>query len=354
MSRIGGSYKIAKVLGNDLVESLERIELPVEPKFYWTISGYGCRSEAIAEAQENLRMLLKKSDLGKSKFLQGEALNPSNNTRHTTEMKAASIYSRILSPNLDVKGIDFVLQGSLDSNRVIYAQTTKVMDIEGFNQRDFKRPNQNPAITLSPRLARLLINLTTTKLSKSLLDPFCGVGTILAEALLCDYAVVGVDKDERILEKAKMNLKWLVEFYGKNPARILKLFPYDAISISKAKLGKVDSVVTEPILLPTFKDNPSPARTDEMLGNVRRTYEKTIQQIPSVLSRPGSRIALVSPIIVDAAGGKKSFALDEAASAAGFTPYRGRGSVRAIEYPLAIESSKKRIVQRAINVFHLR
>jgi tRNA G10 N-methylase Trm11 len=47
------------------------------------------------------------------------------------------------------------------------------------------------------------------------LDPFCGSGVILQEALLMGYSVYGSDIDPKMVEASKQNLRWLVD---KNPA----------------------------------------------------------------------------------------------------------------------------------------
>ena len=54
-----------------------------------------------------------------------------------------------------------------------------------FQKRDMYKPNQRKIFAMPPRMARIMVNLSACTPGKVLLDPFCGVGTVLQEALLC-------------------------------------------------------------------------------------------------------------------------------------------------------------------------
>ena len=53
-----------------------------------------------------------------------------------------------------------------------------------FQKRDVGRPVQRAIFSIPPRLANIMINLAQAKEGDILLDPFCGIGTILQEAAL--------------------------------------------------------------------------------------------------------------------------------------------------------------------------
>ena len=64
---------------------------------------------------------------------------------------------------------------------------------------------------LPPKLAQILINLCgPLKPGAVVLDPFCGTGVVLQEALLMGYRAYGTDIDERMVDYTEKNLKWLV------------------------------------------------------------------------------------------------------------------------------------------------
>jgi tRNA G10 N-methylase Trm11 len=61
---------------------------------------------------------------------------------------------------------------------------------------------------MPPRLAKIMLNLSHCKPGKIFLDPFCGVGTILQEALLIQATVVGIDANSWCIAAAQTNLEW--------------------------------------------------------------------------------------------------------------------------------------------------
>ena len=72
-----------------------------------------------------------------------------------------------------------------------------------------KRPFFSP-VTLSPKMARALINLSRAERGAKLLDPFCGTGAILIEAALMGVNPIGTDFDPKMIDGTRENL----DFYG--------------------------------------------------------------------------------------------------------------------------------------------
>jgi tRNA (guanine10-N2)-dimethyltransferase len=92
-------------------------------------------------------------------------------------------------------------------------------------------------ISIHPRLARTLINLTARSKGCRILDPFCGTGTLLIEAAMMGMDVFASDISEKMIAGSGMNLAKL----GLK-ARIEKL---DVGDISKFGI-KFDAIVTDP------------------------------------------------------------------------------------------------------------
>lgn len=88
-----------------------------------------------------------------------------------------------------------------------------VQDIDAYAKRDQARPARDAKVgMLPPKLAQILINLCGPLKSGSVvLDPFCGTGVVLQEALLMGYKVYGTDINERMIEFSKKNLQWLMK-----------------------------------------------------------------------------------------------------------------------------------------------
>ena len=105
-----------------------------------------------------------------------------------------------------------------------------------FEKKPHKRPFFYPG-SMSPKLARCMVNLTRIKSGDRLLDPFCGTGGILIEAGIIGARVVGTDIDPKMVKGTIENLQHCdINDYEvfKSDARKLKL-PY-----------KVDGIATDP------------------------------------------------------------------------------------------------------------
>ena len=114
-----------------------------------------------------------------------------------------------------------------------------VQDIDAYTKRDQARPARDAKVgMLPPKLAQILINLCGNLPTGSrVLDPFCGTGVVLQEALLMGYQAYGTDINERMVEYTEKNLEWLVKSE--------KAFPEDhklgrtALSVSEGKLFQI-------------------------------------------------------------------------------------------------------------------
>ena len=76
----------------------------------------------------------------------------------------------------------------------------------GFQRRrGHLRPFPSP-ITLHPKIARVLVNLSRVKEHDVLLDPFCGTGGILIEAGLLGVHIIGSDIEQKMIDGCRKNL----------------------------------------------------------------------------------------------------------------------------------------------------
>ena len=73
------------------------------------------------------------------------------------------------------------------------------------SRRPRKRPVFHPS-TMQPKLARCIVNLARPPEGATLLDPFCGVGGILLEAVAIRCLAIGADADPRMIRGARTNL----------------------------------------------------------------------------------------------------------------------------------------------------
>ena len=83
-------------------------------------------------------------------------------------------------------GYEFVFLCRADT--VTLGRTRSVQDFSDYSKKDYGRPSRDDRSgMLPPKLAKIMINLTgTSPASSTILDPFCGSGTVLSEAALMD------------------------------------------------------------------------------------------------------------------------------------------------------------------------
>lgn len=80
------------------------------------------------------------------------------------------------------------------------------------NEKEFlkRKAHLKPALhpsSLHPKLARAMINLTG-KTKGTIVDPFCGSGGILIEALFLGFDVIGTDLDPIMIQRAQTNINY--------------------------------------------------------------------------------------------------------------------------------------------------
>lgn len=128
--------------------------------------------------------------------------------------------------------------------------TEAVQPFEAQSRRDYDRPARDAKRGMIPvQLARILVNLAGGKRITSLLDPFCGIGTVLMEGVLLGIPkATGTDIDPKAIHEAKNNLQWLwnAEQLPGQPGDRLTLLARDARETPGSP--QFDAIVTEPFL----------------------------------------------------------------------------------------------------------
>lgn len=148
----------------------------------------------------------------------------------------------------------------------LLAETIAVQNPEELSKRDFKKPVRDMKVgMLPPKLALMLINLVRRdkQLPKALLDPFCGTGTVLIEALrLGILTVSGSDLSPTMLEASKKNT---AHFF---PNASVSIASHDATK--PLFLDKKTSIVTEGYLGPIYKKPLVPEEEREAREDVEK------------------------------------------------------------------------------------
>lgn len=222
-----------------------------------------------------------------------------------------------------------------------------VPDVQQFHGRSNERPVVSASISISSRLAKVLLNISGVRKGETILDPFCGSGTILMEGLLSGANAIGVDRDPVRIGNAEQNLEWLQKTY-QIPNRSYTLKVGDTTQLEKVIPGtEVDAVISEPIFLPRIEGAPSLEKAKKLIRNSSRLYSDSLYSIAKVVKK-GGRVVIVAPSLRTTTGKNVSVLLENVHEV-GLRPYRPKP--RHFEYPVEISNENTRWVKRLIYVF---
>ncbi|MHA2069318.1 MAG: TRM11 family SAM-dependent methyltransferase [Candidatus Thorarchaeota archaeon] len=186
------------------------------------------------------------------------------------------------------------LLAMLMEDTLYIAKTIAVYDSTLQRYRDETRPFMSAEISTSPKICRTLLTLSGARPGDTVLDPFCGTGTLLMEAAMLDMKCIGIDIEQSMVKGAGQNLKWLGTGLG---AWIdFKLIKGDARNASKLIGGQVDAVAFEPHLGPTYSERPTYDDASASIDELTQLYRDVLESLESCL-RPGGRIAMTLPVV---------------------------------------------------------
>ena len=288
--QIGGTKKISKIIDSypNLEEAFISIKSIIEKISGKKTIGYSFYSRQENEKKEMRDVFekirkrfidIKRSQAGKTNI---RLVFPDN---ETLELNSASIYKN----KLTIRGVEFNI--IISNDKILLSKTIAVQDVESYSQRDYGRPKRDSHIgMIPPKLAQIMINFADIKKGETILDPFCGIGTILQEALLNDYKIIGIDANDKQVENSKENFKWLSEKYILEYPDY-KIFQSDVGNITrKIKANSIDAIVTESTLGPVYKKLPTIKEMKQNFSKLEKVYLKFFQISKTVLRKKANLV----------------------------------------------------------------
>jgi tRNA G10 N-methylase Trm11 len=184
-------------------------------------------------------------------------------------------------------GAEFVFLSTPDGWR--RGRTAAVQDFVAFGKRDFGRPARDMSLgMLPPKLARIMVNLAGRP--RTVLDPFCGMATVLQEGALLGTEVFGSDVSAPVVANAQKNLEWLD---GQEP-RVRgrwQLRVGDARDLTRVwENRRFDAVITEPYLGPPVTVRLPRSKLGDIQRKVAGTLIPSIPRVASVLEMGGALV----------------------------------------------------------------
>jgi tRNA (guanine10-N2)-dimethyltransferase len=181
------------------------------------------------------------------------------------------------------KGVD--LHHPASDIRIVFSKKAHIgrmigaIDRPSFEKRKNRYMPYIYPVSLHPKYARALVNLTQVPSGGRLLDPFCGTGAIVTEASLIGLKAMGSDLSDKMVEGARRNLSHLKARAELRVSDVGDIFD---------KIGQVEGIATDP---------PYGRSTSTNGEKIPALYGRAFKAFADVLQRR-SRVAIVVPDLV--------------------------------------------------------
>ncbi len=292
MNLLGGTVKLGDIIGSMPADQAKEqaifeIVQPHLPEgsidFGWTVyGGSKGKAQSLSKLALPFKRTLKAAGIS-SRWVtadQGKDISP----------------AAIAKLGLTTKGADiclFPLEG-----KVYIGLTTDVQDADAWSKRDYGRPARDEKNgMLPPKLARMMVNLAHVPHEGTVLDPFCGGGTICMEAALATKAahIIGSDVEAAQVADTVRNQAWLVAQNILRPDDVgrFRAFQSDVRRIgSHLPAGSVDRVVTEGYLGPPLHGHERLEDLEKTAAAIKRLWTETLKALHPVLKDRGRVVGI--------------------------------------------------------------
>lgn len=310
MSRLGGTIKIGTIVEEDLAISAEVLTEKM-------LAGLSHRVADIGNATFGMSVYSIDGDnpANKAAAVAGKFKRVGMEVKR--RLKEAGCAARFVMPQVGTAltsvavgknkmledGAEFV--ALVKGDRLLLGKTDVIQPFEEFSTVDYGRPERDTVQgMLPPKLARIMINLIHVSREVkgvTLMDPFCGSGTVLTEALQMGFReLFGSDKNPDAVTGTQKNVEWL-QSKGLAPndgSSHVAIFASDAREVS-AKVGpaSIDAIVSEPYLGPPRTGREKRGEIQKTLSDLSNLYFDCLSDWRKIL-KPGAPVVLALPVYI--------------------------------------------------------
>lgn len=260
------------------------------------ISTYGVRTSPreISGLLSKIKQSAKKAGIS-IRIIDGRKLSLSTAISHNNKL------------GLSDKKREIIIASSKKTTFIALSEGSQ--NISAYARRDQNRPRRDAFVgMLPPKLAQTMINLGAgenqpqIKLTNSptknidtpkLLDPFCGTGTVIQEALLKGFKANGTDLSEKMVEFSKENSDWFLREF-KPHGKLGEIYKADATIEKWDFAPKLSTVVCETYLGQPFSAPPSPKKLTEVRENCNRIISNFLKNLARQIQE-GTQICIAVP-----------------------------------------------------------
>jgi len=284
----GCSYKITERLDQVLrleadAASVEALKRRAAFTRLCALELFTCSSEtsSIIKAAQNARLgeVLKQAESFAVRIKHVKEYSSKINGMTLERTVGALIVDKYPTAKVNLKTPQTAFIGILTEDRFVFGARLAEIQAKPFvERRPRKKPFFHPS-AMQAKLARCMINLAQPKAGETVLDPFCGTGTMLIEAKLIGCHALGLDIQRRMAKGTMRNM----DHFNVKP---------EGIIIADAKnppLTKVDCVVTDP---------PYGISSTTLKRTTKQIIEEVLTAVYEVLSN-GRRVCMAAPKKLD-------------------------------------------------------
>ncbi len=290
IKKIGGTIKIGIVKSEakrnnkeEIFSEIKNLFQKTDGKLKFGISYYGNKKFDIKPLAMEIKKYLRGKDIS------SRWVSCKGNARQI--LSSVSVEQNKLIPlNSKQNGIEIVLIENQE--QLLIGKTLTVQPFKELSFRDYNRPARDDySGMLPPKIAQAMINLSKAKPNDIILDPFCGSGTILTEAMLMGFQnLIGSDISKKAVRNTEKNIEWIKENY-KLKIINYKLFNKNATELSEfIKRNSVNAIITEPYL------GPQRGRFNikQTIQSLEKLYTESLAEFKKIL-KPKGRVVMIWP-----------------------------------------------------------
>lgn len=184
----------------------------------------------------------------------------------------ASVYTK--KRLVDLSNPDQVIFLLITPKNIFVSDQIAQVNRSLFEQRKAQfRPFFSP-ISLHPKIARSLVNISQINEKSTVLDPFCGTGGILLEAGLMNIKVIGSDISEDMVTGTRRNLSE---------------YNIDPVDIIHCDIGEIPTFLSSPVDA-VVTDFPYGKSTSLQGESLKELYTRSFTSIKQVLKPKGRAV----------------------------------------------------------------
>lgn len=285
IKRLGGTIKVAEEIKTELTrpELIKTIQDTLRRKtgkIIFGLSAYGnVDTTELTHLGKEIKNNLKNDGLS-VRFIPN---------REKTLSSATVDYNHLIG-----KGSEFIIYEA--AQKFSLAQTTALQPYAEFSKRDFDRPGRDDKSgMLPPKLAMMMINLSDPKKDDTILDPFCGSGTIITEAMIMGYTkLIGSDISAKAVNDTRINIAWIKENLNVSCPEI-SLYNLDVKDLGeKIAPASIDKIVAEPYLGKPLNGQEHYDELAEQSRTLKHLYLDAFEVFKKIL-KPGGVAVFIFP-----------------------------------------------------------